>query len=611
MRIQTVRIKNFRALKDVEIEFDTVTTFIGPNGTGKSTVLRALDWFFNGKRGSLTEEDCTYSEPEEIEVEVKFSDLTVSDRKVLGKYTPEGVLTFTARKIHRLDETESMSANAKSFPAFNEIKCATTAADKKKRYLQLQKDQPSLNLPKASTQPAIEEALATWESENPEQLIDAPEELSTELYGFNGAGKIRELFDFIFISADLRAGQESTDEKSSIIGRIIDKSIDRKSADEKIAEVVARSRTQQQEIYVEAFDSQLSAVKSKLDEVVSRYSPGRTISIKPSEIELKVPRTTFEVAVIDGSTETKVERQGHGFQRALLISALQVLAESNTAAAESSICLAIEEPELFQHPVQAQTFAKVLRSLSENKSKNTQVTYATHSPYFVEGKHFNQIRRVSRCKNENPNVTINSTNKDDAQTRLKEIADSKVADSRFINIVTRDLSSALFAMRAVIVEGNTDLEVLYGVGDRRPLGGLEQQGVVIVAAGGKTNIPLLHFILTKLGIPTYAFFDADLDNLEKKDQNQIENMKLLKYFEESATEIKGDRVLNTVAFFHGNLETFLAKEWPEWSAALKRIEDTAGISNKKNSSAYRTATLEAEGKVPLMLTTILTKIEGP
>ena len=38
MKIQSVRIKNFRALKDVMIPFDSVTAFIGPNGASKSTV---------------------------------------------------------------------------------------------------------------------------------------------------------------------------------------------------------------------------------------------------------------------------------------------------------------------------------------------------------------------------------------------------------------------------------------------------------------------------------------------------------------------------------------------------------------------------------------------
>lgn len=90
MKIQSVRIKNFRALTDVSIPFDSVTTFIGPNGAGKSTVLRALDWFFNGKVGTLNEKDCSFGTiDKDIEVQVTFSNLTERDREALGKYAPQ------------------------------------------------------------------------------------------------------------------------------------------------------------------------------------------------------------------------------------------------------------------------------------------------------------------------------------------------------------------------------------------------------------------------------------------------------------------------------------------------------------------------------------------
>lgn len=123
MKIKSVRIKNFRTLKDLTIPFDSVTTFIGPNGAGKSTVLRALDWFFNGKLGSLTEKDCSFgATDEDIEVQVTFADLTEKDRNELGKYAPEGVTTFTAWKRRGPDGTESLSANSKSYPLFNAIR---------------------------------------------------------------------------------------------------------------------------------------------------------------------------------------------------------------------------------------------------------------------------------------------------------------------------------------------------------------------------------------------------------------------------------------------------------------------------------------------------------
>lgn len=113
MKIQSVRIKNFRALKDVTIPFDSVTTFIGPNGAGKSTVLRALDWFFNGKPGPLTERDCSFgATDEDIEVQVSFYDLTEKDRDELGKYAPEGVARQAASKLAEATLTNELQKAA-------------------------------------------------------------------------------------------------------------------------------------------------------------------------------------------------------------------------------------------------------------------------------------------------------------------------------------------------------------------------------------------------------------------------------------------------------------------------------------------------------------------
>ncbi|MGH8920739.1 MAG: AAA family ATPase [Actinomycetes bacterium] len=36
-------MQGFRCLEDVDIPLDDVTTLIGPNGVGKSSILRALD----------------------------------------------------------------------------------------------------------------------------------------------------------------------------------------------------------------------------------------------------------------------------------------------------------------------------------------------------------------------------------------------------------------------------------------------------------------------------------------------------------------------------------------------------------------------------------------
>jgi predicted ATPase len=50
MPLETIRVKNFRSLRDVPFEAKALTVFVGCNDEGKSNLLRALDLFFNGER---------------------------------------------------------------------------------------------------------------------------------------------------------------------------------------------------------------------------------------------------------------------------------------------------------------------------------------------------------------------------------------------------------------------------------------------------------------------------------------------------------------------------------------------------------------------------------
>lgn len=50
MKIKKLIINNFRAFKYAEINFDDFNCIIGKNDTGKSTILAALDWFFDSKK---------------------------------------------------------------------------------------------------------------------------------------------------------------------------------------------------------------------------------------------------------------------------------------------------------------------------------------------------------------------------------------------------------------------------------------------------------------------------------------------------------------------------------------------------------------------------------
>ena len=48
MKIKSVKIKNFRGYRDeMRVDFDDLTVLIGKNDIGKSTILEALDIYFN------------------------------------------------------------------------------------------------------------------------------------------------------------------------------------------------------------------------------------------------------------------------------------------------------------------------------------------------------------------------------------------------------------------------------------------------------------------------------------------------------------------------------------------------------------------------------------
>lgn len=618
MRIKTVHITNFRTLDDIQIEFQDITTIIGPNGAGKSTILKALDWFFNGtKKTSLTDEDCTFGNvDQDVRVEVTFDTLTSSDREALGSYTPKGVDTFTAWKTRSPDGEETMTANGRGFAEFTKIKKTDPAAAKKELYNELRTTRPDLDLPSASTKAQVDDAMRTWEAQNPQHLVDVPE-VQTNLFGFNSNAKLAGIFDFVLVTADLRASEEAVDNKNSIIGRIIERSIDRRAADDKIEQIVEDSRQRQLEVFDDVFGDQSQEVNTKLNDIVETYSRGRQVIVSPTEIDMRAPSTTFSVSVDDGEAVTAIERQGHGFQRTMLISALQLLAESNPVSTTGTICLAIEEPELYQHPTQAFTFAKVLRALASDPSRSIQVTYATHSPLFLEPQHFDQVRRLTRNLSQRPCVTISSASVDDVLEKTAPYVKEKTVRAQLDTTVANQLAEAIFADRALIVEGGTDAAFFYGLGDSFKPGSCEASGLSIVPVGSKQNIILSHAILSCLDIPTTVLYDGDSQHrledrqsASKKDINDesstiAANRKLADYFGTARSDFPEDNLQPPVATFAFYLEQYLDRRWPEWGTKLKEIARESGIDVSKNSEAYRSATSKADGVIPSELYDLL------
>ncbi|OTS01033.1 AAA family ATPase [Acinetobacter pittii] len=63
MKLVSIEIKNFRCYEEnILISFDNLTTFIGKNDIGKSTILEALEIFFNNSTVKITQDDLNLAE---------------------------------------------------------------------------------------------------------------------------------------------------------------------------------------------------------------------------------------------------------------------------------------------------------------------------------------------------------------------------------------------------------------------------------------------------------------------------------------------------------------------------------------------------------------------
>jgi len=80
----------------------------------------------------------------------------------------------------------------------------------------------------------------------------------------------------------------------------------------------------------------------------------------------------------------------------------------------------------------------------------------------------------------------------------------------------RQLSEAVFANAALIVEGDSDAGLLHGLADRG--GGFDALGIAVVNGQSKRQVLIPWAILAELGVPTYVIFDGDGGLAERQTQ---------------------------------------------------------------------------------------------
>ena len=81
MLISSIRIKNYRGIKEAEIKFGSFNSIIGKNDTGKTSILSAISSFFDLKNYPISNNDFN-NIYKPIEIEVELTDNFLKDKLI-------------------------------------------------------------------------------------------------------------------------------------------------------------------------------------------------------------------------------------------------------------------------------------------------------------------------------------------------------------------------------------------------------------------------------------------------------------------------------------------------------------------------------------------------
>lgn len=109
MRIQKVRIRNFRSIREIELACQPLQVFLGPNNHGKSNILAAIEFALSTSAKPFVDDFFAFRDEgdNEMWIDLEFAELTDQEKTTFLKYvTSNG--TVEIRKTARLKEEEGV-----------------------------------------------------------------------------------------------------------------------------------------------------------------------------------------------------------------------------------------------------------------------------------------------------------------------------------------------------------------------------------------------------------------------------------------------------------------------------------------------------------------------
>jgi len=526
MKIESVRIENFRCFRDETITFSDYSCFVGPNGSGKSTVLAALNVFFRQYKDSKTDlsklsvEDFHHKVVKQpIKITVSFSDLSEQAKSDLSDYVRQNRLIVSS--IAKYD-AGSERAEVKQYgnrlgmnefrKYFEDDKSGASANELKEIYNNLRNSFP--NLPGARSKGDMADALRNYEAANPDKCQLIPSE--DQFYGATkGANRLAPHIQWVFVSAVKDITEESQETKNSALGQLLTRTIRSKV---NFAEKVGKLREDIRRDYQEILDAEQSvldelsvSLELKLKDWAHPNVTAKVLWKQDPEKSVKVEEPWAYIRVGERGFEGELARFGLGMQRSYMLTLLQELAATDDKSAPTLI-MGIEEPELYQHPPQAKYLSEVLHDLS---LRGSQILVCSHNPLFIPGDDFEAVRVVRESGNPSASY-VAQIKYDELAKKLNAAGQKLLKESGMLAKLYPSLNPIVnemfFCKVLVLTEGIEDVAyitsylILNGI-----ITDFRRYGCHIVPVGGKSELIKPLAMAKLLRIPVFIVSDADTD----------------------------------------------------------------------------------------------------
>ena len=521
MVIKNVHIKNWRSIREIELDYEKVMIFIGQNNHGKSNLLSALLFFF----GEIKYDELDFNQNSgELFVEVTFSNLDDFDKNQFKKY-------LTSENKIKVRKTANKSGQ---FSYNGYIQNPNEDWLKEENVSNYLKRETASQLPLYNLIPAdgritkeiFLNAINQYIEQHHTTISFSYELENTNFLGLKNVAK--GIFGSVFYIPSVKSASDELNLKgstlfnqlySSVIQKMSETNQDYKDAKKKIVTMVnSLNKIDENGNTNTARPPELNLFEQRLEHELSSWNTKIDVEITPPNFD-DVFKVGTSVWVNDG-IKTDISRKGHGLQRALIFALIKTWAniireerENATATPEeeqpnrqtsNSAYFIFEEPELYLHPqAQRELFSSlVLLSASEN-----QILLCTHSSSFID---MNMYKSICIVKKENDTV---GTTIFQCKTELFSDADDK-KNFNLVHWFNPDRSELFFSKKVVLVEGPTDKTVIPFLAKQL---NIFRYDYTMIECGSKDAFVPYIELFNKFRLPYIAVYDKDHQDDKKPD----------------------------------------------------------------------------------------------